>query len=236
MQYRRVDDDTIQCIVSVEDMNERGLTIGDILTRSDVAEGFLRELIEEAHDTIGYEIKGASISLQITPLQDEGMIITITNDDSYGLKGFLEHIKDVMEAIVGGSVEELFEGLSDAHDHDSLPERVSEGYIEDDQPEDIRIFEFTSMDELLEFASDGFAASRVKSCLGMADDKYYLVVTKNRCSWKDFNKISAKAFDYANVIPDIKGKLVYLSEHGESLIDKGALGKLKKISGADKNA
>lgn len=234
MQYRRVDDHTIQCIVSEEDMNERGLTIGDLLTKSDVAEGFLRELIEEAHDTIGYEIKGASISLQITPLQDDGMIITITNDESYGLRGFLEHIRDVMQAIVGGSVDELFEGLSS--DQETIPAQIDDDYIENDQPEDIRIFEFKNMDELLEFASDGFASDRVKSCLGMADDKYYLVVTKNRCSWKDFNKLSAKAFDYSNVIPDIKGKLVYLSEHGESLIDKGALGKLKKIAGADKNA
>ena len=73
-------------------------------------------------------------------------------------------------------------------------------------------------------------ASQVKSCLGYADNKYYLVVTKNRCSWANFNKLSAKAYDYANVVVDVRGKLTYLSEHGEAIIEKGALSALKKIA------
>ena len=233
MQYRRVDEDTIQCIVTGEDMSERGITLGDLLSRSERAEGFLRELIEGAHEEIGYEIRGTSLSLQITPLDSEGMIITITNDTTAGLRSFLEHIKDVMEAIVGGSIDELFEGLDDV-DENSLTQsdKPSQPRIaaSDDQPEDIRIFEFDSIDGVLEFAKEGFVAGQVKSCLGYADNKYYLVVTKNRCSWKNFNKLSAKAYDYANVIADIKGKLVYLGEHGEEIIASGALNKLKKIS------
>ena len=237
MQYRRVDEDTIQCIVTGEDMSERGLTLGDLLSRSERAEGFLRELIEGAHEEIGYEIRGTSLSLQITPLDSEGMIITITNDTTAGLRSFLEHIRDVMEAIVGGSMDDLFEGLDDV-DENSLTQsaKPSQPLIapSDDQPEDIRIFEFDSIDGVLEFAKEGFVAGQVKSCLGYADNKYYLVVTKNRCSWKNFNKLSAKAYDYANVIADIKGKLVYLGEHGEEIIASGALNKLKKISDPQK--
>ena len=234
MQYRRVNEDTIQCIVTGEDMSERGLTLGDLLSRSERAEGFLRELIEGAHEEIGYEIRGTSLSLQITPLDSEGMIITITNDTAAGLRNFLEHIRDVMEAIVSGSMDDIFEGLDDENDtgligtsepsHSNMPD------VDKDQPEDIRIFEFESINSLLEFAKDETVASQVKSCLGYADNKYYLVVTKNRCSWKNFNRLSGKAFDYANVIVDIKGKLVYLGEHGEEIIASGALNKLKKIS------
>ena len=237
MQYRRVDEDTIQCIVTGEDMSERGITLGDLLSRSERAEGFLRELIEGAHEEIGYEIRGTSLSLQITPLDSEGMIITITNDTTAGLRSFLEHIRDVMEAIVGGSMDDLFEGLDDV-DENSLTQsdKASQPPVasSDDQPEDIRIFEFDSIDGVLEFAKEGFVAGQVKSCLGYADNKYYLVVTKNRCSWKNFNKLSAKAYDYANVIADIKGKLVYLGEHGEEIIASGALNKLKKISDPQK--
>lgn len=231
MEYRRVDENTIQCIVTSEDMDERGITLADLLSKSDVAEGFLRELIEGAHDEIGYEIRGASLSLQITPIPDEGMIITITNDNAAGFRGFLEHIRDVMEALVGGSIDELFEGLG-AQENPALEDHEVRQEVQ--QPEDVRVFEFASMNDLLEFANDDLATVQVKSCLGYADGKYYLVVTKHRCSWKNFNKLSAKAFDYANVIPDIKGKLVFLSEHGEELIGQGALGKLKRIADPQK--
>ncbi|MBQ9333251.1 MAG: adaptor protein MecA [Lachnospiraceae bacterium] len=229
MKYRRIDQDTIQCIVTGDDMNERGLTMGDIFERSERAEGFLRELIEEAHEEVGYDLTGPSIAMQITPVQDDGMIITITNERSTGLLSFLEHMRDVMAALAGGQLT--------GEEHNFLgtdPAEVQKYYEEapeaDDQPEDVRVFEFASMSDVLEFAADGFAAAQVKSVLGFADDKYYLVVTKNRCSWKNFNKLSAKAFDYANVITDIRGKLIYLSEHGEGIIESGALTALKRIA------
>ncbi len=226
MEYRRIDQDTIQCIVSGEDMSERGLTLGDIFERSERAEGFLRELIEEAHEEIGYELSSPSVAMQITPVQDDGMIITITNESSAGLRSFLEHMRDVMEALAGGQL------TGEEHQFAEIPAEHKETYyFDDDQPEDIRVFEFDTMSDVLEFARDGFAAGQVKSQFGMADDRYYLVVTKNRCSWKNFNKLSAKAYDYGVVVSDIKTKLVYLSEHGESIIENRALTALKKIAG-----
>ena len=227
MKYRRIDQDTIQCIVTGDDMDEHGITMGDIFERSERAEGFLRELIEEAHEEVGYEINGASLAMQITPVQDDGMIITITNDKSTGLMSFLEHMRDVMALLAGGQL------TDDEHPFmDTEPEEYHKEayYPAEDQPEDIRVFEFLSMSDVLDFAGDGFAAGQVKSILGFADGKYYLIVTKNRCSWANFNKLSAKAYDYANVVVDVRGKLTYLSEHGEAIIEKGALSALKKIA------
>ena len=231
MEYRRIDKDTIQCIVSGEDMDERGLTLGDIFERSERAEGFLRELIEEAHEEIGYELNSPSVAMQITPVQDDGMIITITNETGSSLRSFLEHMRDVMEAFASGALTGEEHNFLEDHSRDTGADNSR-----DDQPEDIRIFEFASMSDVLDFASDGFVAGQVKSIFGMADDKYYIIVTKHRCSWKNFNKLSAKAFDYANVIADVRGKLVYLSEHGEGIIESGALTTLKRIAGNNKNA
>jgi len=231
MKYRRIDKDTIQCIVTGEDMEEYGLTLGDIFERSQRAEDFFRELIEEARDTVGYECDNSgNIAMQITPMHDDGMIITITHENAASMKGFLEHMKDVMEAIAGGNM-----SLDDVHEHvpGLVEAKKSEPEIKheiSEQPKDIRVFEFASMDDVLSFASDGFAAGQVKSYFGKADDKYYLVLIKNRCSWKNFNKLSAKAFDFSTVIIDVSSKLVYLSEHGEGLIENGALSKLSKIS------
>ena len=165
--------------------------------------------------------------MQITPVQDDGMIITITNDRSAGLMSFLEHMRDVMALLAGGQLTDEEHAFMDT---DSESYHKEAYYPAEDQPENIRVFEFASMSDVLDFAADGFVAGQVKSILGFADGKYYLIVTKNRCSWANFNKLSAKAFDYANVVVDIKGKLTYLSEHGEAIIEKGALSALKKIA------
>jgi negative regulator of genetic competence, sporulation and motility len=138
-------------------------------------------------------------------------------------------MRDVMAALAGGQLtgeEHDFSGAATGE----APRYYEEAPANTDQPEDVRVFEFTSMSDVLEFARDGFVAGQVKSVFGTADDRYYLVVTKNRCSWKNFNKLSAKAFDYANVITDVRGKLIYLNEHGEGIIESGALTALKKIA------
>mgnify|MGYP002508745955 CR=1 FL=1 len=40
--------------------------------RNEKGEGFLRDIIERAHDEIGYQINGENIAMQITPLKDKG--------------------------------------------------------------------------------------------------------------------------------------------------------------------
>lgn len=235
MKYRRIDKDTVQCIVTGEDLEEYGLTIKDIFERSERAEGFLRELIESARDEVGYNYNGSNIAMQITPMKDDGMIITFSEESGDMFKGFLEHMKEVMGNIAanGGmpSIEELMHSLPElGNGVEQNKNSVETESKEEKQPDDVRIFEFKSLNDVIEFTADGFGGNSAKSYFGKADGKYYLVVIKNRMSWKNFNKLSAKAFDYANIVVDVRSKLVYLGEHGEGLIDNGALQKLAKIS------
>ena len=239
MKYRRINNDTVQCIVSSSDMAEYGLTMSDLFERSERAESFLREMLEEAHEEVGYEFKGNNIAIQITPMHDDGMIITIAEDNGNAFKGIWEHMKDVVETLAGGSelnhsdFAELMAQINAAGRDTSKPKeevkQVETKSTEPEQPEDIRVFEFDSMSDVLAFASDGFGAKQVKSYFGKADDKYYLVIIKNRISWDNFNKLSAKAFEFGRIVVDVRSKLVYLSEHGEGLIENGALNKLAKI-------
>ena len=44
MTFKRIDESTIRCIVTEEDMAENGLELDDFFTQSDKAQDFLREL------------------------------------------------------------------------------------------------------------------------------------------------------------------------------------------------
>ena len=240
MKYRRINNDTVQCIVTSSDMEQYGLTMSDLFERSERAESFLRELLEEAHQEVGYEFKGNNIAIQITPMKDDGMIITIAEDNGSYFKGFLEHMKDVVGALADSELDvddfaELMAQINSAgtpkqQEKIAPKEEKTISSSEPEQPEDIRIFEFDSIGDVFEFVADGFGTGQVKSYFGKADEKYYLVVIKNRMSWVNFNKMSAKAFEFGRIVVDVRGKLVYLSEHGEGLIENGAIRKLAKIS------
>ena len=74
MKYRKINDTTVQCIISGEDMTEYGLALSDILERSQKGEEFLRDIIERAHEEVGYErIMGCRSRLRRTVRQRSRM-------------------------------------------------------------------------------------------------------------------------------------------------------------------
>lgn len=95
MRYKKINDATVQCIITAEDMLEYGLTLSDIFERNEKGEGFLRDIIERAHDEIGYQINGENIAMQITPLKDKGLVVTFTDESPMGFRDILQHLKDV---------------------------------------------------------------------------------------------------------------------------------------------
>ena len=62
MKYKKINDATVQCIVSADDMSEYGLTLSDIFERNERGEEFLRDIIERAHEEVGYQINNGNIS------------------------------------------------------------------------------------------------------------------------------------------------------------------------------
>ena len=99
MKYKKINEATVQCIITEEDMQEYGLTLSDIFERNEKGEGFLRDIIERAHDEVGYTISGDSIAMQITPLKDKGLAVTFTNESPAGFRDILQHLKEVLQGV-----------------------------------------------------------------------------------------------------------------------------------------
>ncbi len=219
MKYKKINDATVQCIITAEDMLEYGLTLSDIFERNEKGEGFLRDIIERAHDEVGYIVSGDNITMQITPLQNKGLVVTFTNEGPAAFKEILQHLKEVLQ----GVSTEL--GRQDeAERRTSVQERMAEAY-----DENRRMFVFASMHQVMRYAAALPAGISVKSHLYKADEAYYLVVEKNRLSYKMLNKISAEAVEFGNLIAVSDERMQYLEEHGERLIADRAVSRLRRI-------
>ena len=95
--------------------------------------------------------------------------------------------------------------------------------------ENRRMFVFASMHQVMRYAAALPAGISVKSHLYKADEAYYLVVEKNRLSYKMLNKISAEAVEFGNLIAVSDERMQYLEEHGERLIADRAVSRLRRI-------
>ena len=216
MKYKKINEATVQCIITAEDMLEYGLTLSDIFERNEKGEGFLRDIIERAHDEIGYQINGENIAMQITPLKDKGLVVTFTDEGPMGFKDILQHLKDVLQ------------GVSDGLERQEAAE-AENGQSAERFDENRRMFVFASLHQVMQYTASIPSTLSVKSHLYKEGDVYYLVMEKNRLSYKMFNKISAQAVEFGNLIAVSEERMQYLAEHGECQIADRAVSRLRRI-------
>ena len=217
MKYKKINEATVQCIISEDDMTEYGLTLSDIFERSEKGEEFLRDIIERAHEEVGYQINNGNIAMQITPLKDKGLVVTFTDEGPAAFKEMLQHLKEVLQDV---SAELSHQDEADRQAADKRAQEYEENY---------RIFVFASMRQVMQYVATIPSTYSVKSHLFKEGAGYYLVLEKNRLSYKTFNKISASAIEFGNLIAASGERLLYLQEHGECLIQDRAVSKLRRI-------
>ncbi|MCR5304478.1 MAG: adaptor protein MecA [Lachnospiraceae bacterium] len=224
MTFKRINEGTVQCIVSGSDLAEYGLTFTDIMERGEKSEIFIRNMLESARREAGFSTKSPGVSMQITPLQNDSLIVTLSDSVSNGLIGLLAHIKEVISEGIPGLSEE---------DSEEVEERViahfSEGLEPEDLPASVRVVAFDSIGEAVSFSSTAGCTYGLKSSLYKSNGKYFLVMEKGRMSWERYNRLSSDATEYGLVGVAGDDRLAYLYEHGDLLIKEKALQTLRSL-------
>ena len=82
MRIERVDDKTVKCFLSNEELEEYDIDYKDFILRSDKAKEIVQEIIEQAEELVGYKPPKFAFDLQIMMLPDQGLILTFSERDS----------------------------------------------------------------------------------------------------------------------------------------------------------
>ena len=243
VEYQRIDENTIRCIVTEEDMQNFGLNLDEFLTHSKKSDEFLRYIVDEARDELGYKAKHGLVSMRVEILQDGRISITFANSDENALRAqMVQRLKTIFPDINPETMDSLLAQLSGMSETDRKS-RVKE-LLEDSAkasekslagkkavlPQDpYRLCCFASLSNAMAYSRACGIKQPVKSHFFKANDKYYLVIDHYRISEAHFNKMTAVAFEYGQVIVEPEEMYQYLQEHGELLIEDRALGILRKI-------
>ena len=219
MRYKKINEATVQCIITAEDMLEYGLTLSDIFERNEKGEGFLRDIIERAHDEVGYTINGENIAMQITPMHNQGIVVTFTTESPAGFRDILQHLKEVLQGVSAELSKQA----------DAGRQNLTSGHSAEMFDENRRMFVFSTLHQVMQYTASIPSNISVKSWLYKVDGAYYLILEKNRLSYKMFNKISAQAVEFGNLIAVSAERMQYLEEHGECLIKSRAVSRLRRI-------
>lgn len=113
MEFFRVNENMVKCIISEQDMDEYDVSIEDFFTRSENALEFLHVIVEQASEEVGYKPQGPLTSMQIAPVDEHALAIFLTEKPQFDLKAILKGLQKGAGVAIPDDVIELVENSTD---------------------------------------------------------------------------------------------------------------------------
>lgn len=250
MTFKRINQDTICCILTEDDMMEYGVELEDFITNREKVQDVLHHIVERAVEELDLHIqKGGMLSLQIMPLPDHSISIVFSEKGQMNMLDLIQQLKKTL-----GNIEDIRK-LQQTPELSTLPEgadrtdvkgnlgeksdraqKKSKGGKQDKKVQreesKLRIYSFASIGDAAKFCSYVPAKTKVVSQFYKDEKKkmYYLVFTKSKLSKKEFAKVCSKAAEFGKYVSDDPLRAAYLEEHMEHIVEEKAVRELRKFS------
>ncbi|MCI8562606.1 MAG: adaptor protein MecA [Lachnospiraceae bacterium] len=253
MEFERIGKNTVQCHMTVEEMNDYGLRIEDFFTNQEKSRNFLEQLVERAEEEIGYEVETGMISMQLMRMPDDSLVITFSDKGEDGLhnmlnqlqnlagmldEGTAESIVDAMSKEVGETSEEIYdeENLQEAGENTqrTYPKRREAKQQGKRRKNTVssRVYRFEGLDMLENFACTLQIGKNISSRLykNKAGGEWYLLVKKGKLKLDEYQVICQQLSEYGMLCVKQPFMEQYCKEHYDCVIGKQALRVIKEYA------
>ena len=246
MEFFRVNEHMVKCVVTEEDMDQYDVSIEDFFTRSENAMEFLHVIVQQASEEVGYKPQGPLTSLQIAPVEEHGLAIFLTEKPQFDLKTVINALKkDAGIAIP----DEVFDQVERATDEERT--ELFQKFLQNIHKElekgldasirtnsdgtrhlvslDRKIFAFDKVSDLFGYVKAVELPKEVGSSLykDQDHDTYYLIVDRNESEAGTLAGVYLTAYEYGHFVSEKAEHALFIKEHCECLIAENAIGKLK---------
>lgn len=251
MEFERIGKNTVQCHMTVEEMNEYGLHIEDFFTNQEKSREFLEHLVEKAEEEIGYEVESGMISMQLMRMPDDSLIITFSDKGEEGIQNMLSQLQNLagmMDEKGAGAITAESAAASETTDEEVMKEfhrRCKEGKeelarynksMEKKRQEKLKkdraskIYCFSSLSRMEDFAATVTLQKNIPSKI-YKDDKnemWYLLIKKGKLRLDEYQMVCHKLLEYSSDCVEKPFAEQYCKEHFRCVIAKRALAILRE--------
>lgn len=226
MKFKRIDVDTVRCLISEEELFENGLEVDDFLQNSEKTEDFLRKILARAAEEVGYRIQGGNISIQVAVLPDHVLALTFSEKPDHGIMNMLDHLKHAVDAI-SQNVQERKEASEDVVPERNVQEERAMKMV--GRPE--YQLSFDSLEQVIQYCRNVLLELPVDSDLYKLEERniYFLFIRKDQMTDKQICRLLGAALEFATGVYADRGLEAYVKEHGELLIGKNAMFQLQNV-------
>ncbi|WP_026651241.1 adaptor protein MecA [Butyrivibrio proteoclasticus] len=94
MEFKRINKDTVTCIITEDDMDEQGIKLEDLFEKKKEAMDFLHDVMRKAEEEVDYKPTGSFMPMQITVLPDHSISLTLSENASASFGEILKNLTD----------------------------------------------------------------------------------------------------------------------------------------------
>lgn len=226
MRIERIDDKTVKCFLSNEELEEYDIDYKDFILRSEKAKEIVQEIIEQAVQEVGYKPPKFAFDLQIMMVPEQGLVLTLSEKDQDMKDGeqLIECLKEMKR---------IFQKAKDKEPKAENPQETAQKQAdakkekEQIQRPDFAVFGFSGLRNAMEYTAVLPANLRVESQLYKTDDLYYLFLWKGHTSYERFSRACIQALEFGALYTAEEDKAIHIKEHGICLIEEKAVKKLR---------
>lgn len=240
MKIERVDEKTVKCFLSNEELEEYDISYKDFVMRSEKAREIVEVIMAQAVEEVDYKPPHFAFDLQIMLLPDQGMILTFTERTPEDLKNganlinYLREMRRILKEKLGmdgsaiaGLLAQAVMTAAAGQAGSQEGEELAQKKQQEMQRPRFAIFCFPSMRSLCEYARMLPRNLRVVSRLYRDGGTYYLYLERGGASYERYSRASVQALEFGELYAATGDKLAYLEEHGECLLAEKALARLR---------
>ncbi|MBR3166468.1 MAG: adaptor protein MecA [Lachnospiraceae bacterium] len=233
MKIRRINDNTISCIISPEDLKEHGIRIDDFFERKKEAVDFIRATVAKAILSENFDLTGEMATMRISVLPDHSLSLLISREDpsQKGLSEARKYVKDLLESISEKAKERA--GKKPDFENDPIAGLLSdtsdspdpEGSENDKARKNAFMFSFYSVREAMEccrvfenmepFDSSFYYLSE--------DDVYFLILRRTEKTPDGFERRVLSANEFGELVTSNEQYISFVTEHGICIAKDNAM-------------
>ena len=225
MEFSREGNNIIRCVISEEEIEELGYTIDDIISNGRRTQQFMNQIFDLAEQEFDTKFELGIKSVRADILPDH--TISLTFSEQPGPEGVMDHIKDIVNGLLGSVSKQKWEelkGMSEKTETPSLEKIAGEK-----SPKIVVLFAFEELDTLMRYAKQVTVEQLPFNQLYKFDGVYFLMMDMTNTSEMDAKKLSALTDEYAADIFVGSEKRAFIYEHGKEILKERAIEQLREI-------
>lgn len=222
MEFSRVGQHTIKCVISEEEIIELGFSLDEIMGNGERTQAFMNQIFNLAEKEFETKFDMGIKTVRADFLPNHTLSLTFSEHPASG--GMMEHLKDIVNGLINSIPAEKWEEIKAAKE--SL--QMSSGKKEE-SGDVIVMLEFLEMDTVIRFSKMVALHQIPFNRLFKYQERFYLLLDLFDALEENVQRLSVLTDEYATDIWVGSERLAFLEEHAEVIMKEEAIEHLRML-------